>query len=165
METEEADSISQNSDSTFSTPLTREALYELVWPEPMLKMAARFNVSSSYMARICTLLNVPRPERGYRAKFAVGKAPPKPQLPDARPGDELVWSRNGEHTRVGKPLPRPPSTPPSQTHQNVFNEAQPTPSDQGRQSTFRGWTPFIRFSIFKADQEAFGRSGGIKDRS
>lgn len=40
---------------------TREGLYSLVWSEPMLKVAARFGVSSSYMARICTVLNVPRP--------------------------------------------------------------------------------------------------------
>jgi hypothetical protein len=51
-----------------STPVTREALYALVWSEPMLKVAARYDVSSSYMGRICTLLNVPRPERGYWAK-------------------------------------------------------------------------------------------------
>ena len=76
-----------------STPVTREELYALVWSEPMLKVAARYNVSSSYMGRICTLLNVPRPQRGYWAKLAVGKAPKKPDLPDARPGDELVWSR------------------------------------------------------------------------
>lgn len=89
----------------------------------MLKVAARFNVSSSYMARICTLLNVPRPERGYWAKFAVGKASlPKPPLPDARPGDELVWSRNGEHIRVDKPPSASAFHSPTQTHQNV-NEA------------------------------------------
>lgn len=75
--------------------ITREALYKLVWSEPMLKIAARFGVSSSYLARVCTLLNVPRPERGYWAKLAVGKAPRQPALPDARPGDELFWSRGG----------------------------------------------------------------------
>lgn len=47
------------------SPVSREALYEIVWDAPMLKVAARFGVSSSYMARVCTLLNVPRPERGY----------------------------------------------------------------------------------------------------
>ena len=87
--------------------MTREALYDLVWAEPMLKVAARFDVSSSYMARICTLLNVPRPERGYWAKLAVGKAPPIPPLPEARPGDELAWSRD-EYVTVSRPLPRPP---------------------------------------------------------
>jgi hypothetical protein len=77
--------------TTPSVPLTREELYTLVWSEPMLKVSARYGVSSSYMARVCTLLNVPRPERGYWAKLAVGKAQPAPPLPDARPGDELVW--------------------------------------------------------------------------
>jgi hypothetical protein len=88
--------------------ITREALYKLVWSEPMLKVAARFGVSSSYLARVCTLLNVPRPERGYWAKLAVGKAPGQPALPDARPGDELYWSRDGHLAQLDRPLPKPP---------------------------------------------------------
>ena len=93
-----------------STLVTREALYALVWSEPMLKVAARYNVSSSYMGRICTLLNVPRPQRGYWAKLAVGKASQEPALPDARPGDELVWSRDRDQTKVTRLLPRPPTS-------------------------------------------------------
>ena len=90
--------------------LTREALYDLVWSEPMLRVAARFAVSSSYLARVCTLLNVPRPQRGYWAKLAVGKAPPQPALPKARPGDELFWSCDGSQPAVVvRPLPRPPA--------------------------------------------------------
>lgn len=45
--------------------ISREELYKLVWAEPMTKVATRFDVSGSYLARMCTLLNVPRPERGY----------------------------------------------------------------------------------------------------
>ena len=67
--------------------VTREDLYELVWAEPMLRVAARFGVSSSYMVRVCTLLNVPRPVRGYWAKLTVGKAPKQLHLPEPRPGD------------------------------------------------------------------------------
>lgn len=89
-------------------PLSREKLYELVWSEPMLKVGARFDVSSSYMARVCTLLNVPRPERGYWAKLAVGKALQKPLLPDPLPGDPLVWSRDGS-TPQPKAVPRLPA--------------------------------------------------------
>lgn len=33
--------------------ITREDLYELVWREPMLKVAERYGVSSSFMARVC----------------------------------------------------------------------------------------------------------------
>jgi len=110
MTTDEIEDSSCNVNETVSsTPLTREALYTLVWSEPMLKVSVRYGVSSSYMARICTLLNVPRPERGYWAKLAVSKAPPIPPLPDAQPSDELVWSRDGQHSQAARLLPRPPS--------------------------------------------------------
>ncbi len=92
-----------------SKPLTRERLYKIVWSEPMLKVAARYNVSSSYMARVCTKLNVPRPERGYWAKLAVGKVPPKPALPEPQPGDELYWPWYGQQVNTDRPLPQPPS--------------------------------------------------------
>lgn len=81
--------------------ISREELYRLVWSEPMTKVAGRFEVSGSYLARVCTVLNVPRPERGYWSKLAVGKAPKAEPLPEARPGDQTSWSKDGE-------LPVPP---------------------------------------------------------
>ena len=75
--------------------ISRQELYEMVWSTPMIKVAQQFKVSSSYMARVCSALRVPRPERGYWAKLAVGKAPEKPPLPDAQSGDQLSWSREG----------------------------------------------------------------------
>jgi len=48
------------------------------------------------MARVCMVLGVPRPERGYWAKLEVGKAPPRPGLPEALPGDQLFWSQDGD---------------------------------------------------------------------
>lgn len=90
--------------------VSRDELYRLVWSEPMTKIGERFGVSGSYLARICTLLNVPRPERGYWAKLAVGKAPPQVPLPASRPGDPLHWSKEGE--RIAAPKPKaPPSRP------------------------------------------------------
>jgi hypothetical protein len=80
-------------DETVNGPVSRQDLYRLVWSEPMLKVAARFGVSSSYMARVCTMLNVPRPERGYWARHAVGNAPKKTPLPARRAGDLLEWTR------------------------------------------------------------------------
>jgi hypothetical protein len=74
--------------------VSREELYRLVWTEPMSKVAEQFDVSGSYLARVCTLLNVPRPERGYWAKLAVGRAPSQTPLPAPQPGDPLQW-RNG----------------------------------------------------------------------
>jgi hypothetical protein len=88
--------------------ISREQLYQLVWSKPMIKVAAEFGVSGSYLARICTLLNVPRPERGYWAKLAVGKARLPEPLPEARPGDQQCWSNDGERPA---PPPRPRYVP------------------------------------------------------
>lgn len=89
--------------------ITREELYDLVWSQPMTKVCERFGVSSSYMARVCTLLNVPRPPRGYWAKLAVGKAPVAEALPDALPGDQLSWNEKGGSLPSMPPVrPQPP---------------------------------------------------------
>ena len=40
----------------------------------LVKVAEQSNVSGSYLARICSVLHVPRPARGYWAKLAVGRA-------------------------------------------------------------------------------------------
>ena len=79
-------------------PFSREQLYDLVWREPMLRIAERLGVSSSYMARVCTELRVPRPQRGYWAQLDVGKAPAKPAMPPSRPGDVVVWKVGGVFT-------------------------------------------------------------------
>lgn len=69
--------------------VSRQELYELVWSTPMTKVAEQFEVSNSYMARVCTALNVLRPGRGYWAKLAVGEAPRRLPLPEPRPGDNF----------------------------------------------------------------------------
>jgi hypothetical protein len=101
----------------------REELYALVWAEPMLKVAARFSVSSSYMARICTLMNVPRPERGYWAKLAVGKHSPKPELRETRPGDQVLWNRS-DVPIPRRALPRPPTTRPRRKPEAVNRQPE-----------------------------------------
>ncbi|MET3123200.1 hypothetical protein AAKU67_002811 [Oxalobacteraceae bacterium GrIS 2.11] len=75
--------------------LTREELFELVWQKPMLRIAEQIGVSSSYMARICTELRVPRPQRGYWMKLEHGQSPIRPPLPPSQPGDATVWHRGG----------------------------------------------------------------------
>lgn len=86
-------------------PITRERLYDMVWARPMLRIAEDLGVSSSYMARVCTVMNVPRPPTGYWAKKQVGRAPKPPVLPAAQPGDQLSW-RPGEALNVPLPTSR-----------------------------------------------------------
>lgn len=91
--------------------VTREEIYELVWSTPIIKVAEKFEVSGSYLARVCTDLRVPRPERGYWAKLAVGKAPQRPALPEPLPGDPIVWSRADGFPAPAVPKPRHAPTP------------------------------------------------------
>lgn len=90
-------------------PVSRETLYTQVWAKPMTTLGIEYGVSSSYLARICTRLNVPRPERGYWAKLAVGKAVDQPGLPVARPEDELEWCKEGVSRKTRQSRPVPPS--------------------------------------------------------
>jgi hypothetical protein len=129
--------------------ITREELYTLVWAEPMLKVAATFEVSSSYMARVCTLMNVPRPERGYWAKLAVGKAPTKPPLPGIRPGDQAVWNRSGTISVVSRPLPRPPIARPKRKPAVAARVPQVHPLVHGAKEHFEVgrtsyWSKYLR---------------------
>jgi hypothetical protein len=90
--------------------VTREQLYKEVWREPMLKVGERYGVSSSFLARVCTALNVPRPQRGYWAKLEFGKDPgEQPALPVARSEDRLVWNRTDDADIVRRPLPVAPT--------------------------------------------------------
>lgn len=74
--------------------ISREDLYDQVWGTPVNKLADKFGVSGSYLARVCEALNVPRPPAGYWQKKAVGMAKPPPGLPPALPGDQVTWSKN-----------------------------------------------------------------------
>lgn len=62
------------------TTLTRKALYDLVWTEPMTKIAADLSISSSGLKAICDRAGVPTPRAGYWQKLAVGRASRPPAL-------------------------------------------------------------------------------------
>ena len=68
----------------------RDKLYEEVWTQPMLTVAARYGVSSVALAKTCRKLAVPTPPRGYWALKAVGRAPVKPRLPAAKAGQQTT---------------------------------------------------------------------------
>lgn len=61
--------------------VAREVLYKEIWAEPMTTVAARYGLSSNFLARVCERLKIPRPARGYWAQIKVGGKLPKPALP------------------------------------------------------------------------------------
>lgn len=88
--------------------ISRETLYEQAWSTPMTKIAVRYGVSSSYLARVFTDLDIPRPPVGYWAQVAVGKGKARPPLPPAEQGSLDAWSRNGARVRVAAPSQKTP---------------------------------------------------------
>jgi len=112
--------------------VSREKLYEEVWAEPMLKVAARYDVSSSFLARVCRRMNVPCPPRGYWARKSAGLTSKAAPLPDPEPGCELAWSQGGGH------VPRQPYPSPST---RVTRRAKATPAqvdETGRHTHLMG---------------------------
>lgn len=95
--------------------VTREELYDLVWSQPMTKVAERYGVSGSYLARVCGYLKVPRPERGYWAKLEFGKSVSQLPLQEAVPGDPITWSKDQGMDLAPLPRPRSPSIPRKQS--------------------------------------------------
>ena len=101
---------------------TREELYAAVWNEPLRKLAERFQVSDSYLARVCDSLNIPRPNAGHWAKKDAGKASPPPKLPPTQIGEPTEWHPGGG-VLVRRSMPRAkptrahtPKSAPLKTH-------------------------------------------------
>jgi hypothetical protein len=69
-----------------SKTISRTALYDAVWTQPMTKLSQEFGVSDVGMAKACRKLAVPLPPRGYWARKAAGKPVFKPMLPPRPPG-------------------------------------------------------------------------------
>lgn len=62
-------------------PVSREALYEEVWTEPVRVVAPRYGLSDVGLVKICKKLRIPVPGRGYWAKVKAGRPTRKTPLP------------------------------------------------------------------------------------
>ena len=62
----------------------REALYNEVWEQPAIKLAAKYGISAVMLGKVCRKLQIPRPGRGYWAKKEFGKPVQRLPLPKAK---------------------------------------------------------------------------------
>ena len=63
------------------TPVSRDALYEEVWSDPVTVVALRYGLSDVGLIKICKRMSVPVPTRGYWAKLKSGQVVGKTPLP------------------------------------------------------------------------------------
>jgi hypothetical protein len=88
-----------------SHTFTRQELYDLVWSEPMIKLAERYGISGNGLAKACLKADIPVPERGYWNKLQAGHKVAKTPLPTAKRGTPLAVT-------IRPPSPRPEPAPP-----------------------------------------------------
>jgi len=97
--------------------LSRQQLYDLVWSEPMQKLAPQFGISDVALKKACARWQIPVPERGYWARRQAGKKTLQPALLPRPPGlnEEVVvggggsyWNHGLSNEEILGPLPPPP---------------------------------------------------------
>lgn len=95
--------------------LSRQELYDLVWSQPMSKLADRFGISNVALKKTCARAEIPTPDRGYWAKKESGKPAIQVTLSRRPPGmsDEVLvaggdyWYRSWPEEELLKPVPVP----------------------------------------------------------
>ena len=78
--------------------IKRQELYDLVWSQPMSKLAVRFGMSDVALKKHCARAGIPTPDRGYWAKKESGKPTIQVALPRRPPGmSEEVFGSGGNY--------------------------------------------------------------------
>jgi hypothetical protein len=62
------------------TRFTRQQLYDLVWSEPVSKLASKYGLCDTGLAKACRRAGIPLPKRGYWARLAAGQSLQKSTL-------------------------------------------------------------------------------------
>ena len=88
--------------------LTRQELYKLVWTEPMVHLAKRYQLSDTGLRKICKKLEIPLPKSGHWQKVRTGKKVIVIPLPSEYTGDQEVdfskYSTTGKIRQEDCPL-------------------------------------------------------------
>ena len=76
--------------------LTRKELYDLVWAEPLSRLAKRYKISDNGLRKICKRMNIPIPAMGHWQKIQYNKKVTIIKLPEKYDGkDEIILNEKG----------------------------------------------------------------------
>lgn len=86
--------------------ITRQALYDAVWAQPMSRLAPTYGVTGTGLKKVCDRHDIPTPDRGYWAKLANNKPVRRPPLPISKLKAEAVVSFHGQPISALPPVVR-----------------------------------------------------------
>jgi len=69
---------------------TRKELYDLVWTEPLSKLAKKYTISDNGLRKICKRMNIPMPAMGHWQKIQYGKPVIVTKLPKKYEGKDEI---------------------------------------------------------------------------
>lgn len=83
--------------------ITRQELYELVWSQPLNRLAQDLGISGNALAKICDRMLVPHPSRGYWSSQGGSRRECRPTLPPAPEdcGEDIQISSRRAASRRG----------------------------------------------------------------
>lgn len=77
--------------------LTRKELYDLVWAQPLSRLAKKYKISDNGLRKICKRMNIPIPAMGHWQKIQFGKQVIVSKLPTKYEGkDEITLGEKRE---------------------------------------------------------------------
>jgi hypothetical protein len=112
--------------------LTREALHDLVWSEPLKTLASKHGLDAARITQACHAAEIPLPPAGHWTKVEMNKPVERAPLPGGHPADEAVTitpppsrtrkktvaappAPGAKQTAVAAPKAKPPEPPPPAT--------------------------------------------------
>lgn len=86
--------------------LKRKELYDLVWSEPLSRLAKKYKISDNGLRKICKRMNIPIPAIGHWQKVQYGKSVVIQKLPEKFEGKgEITLDEKGNgYIDVESPL-------------------------------------------------------------
>ena len=70
--------------------LTRKELYDLVWAQPLSRLAKKYKISDNGLRKICKRMNIPIPAMGHWQKIQYGKRVIVTKLPTKYEGKDEI---------------------------------------------------------------------------
>lgn len=80
--------------------VTRKELYDMVWSEPLYKLAKKFNITSTKLSDKCKKHNIPLPSTGYWQKLKLGITGKQEELKEFMGDNRIVLAfsiKDGEY--------------------------------------------------------------------